>query len=550
LELTVKSFELSSLLKKQKLVITESLKSNENVSLFDHQILAAEKMIDEFGCNGLLADEVGLGKTVEAGIIIKELITTGVTKNTLILTPPSLVNQWQDELLSKFNLDFVAQKEDSRFTDCASHNFLIMSHSSAISEKNKMLLNKRIWDIVIVDEAHSMKNSETHKHKMVKSLFKKRLILLSATPIQNNLQELYNIVELLRPTLLGTWQEFRKKFTVDGDTRRLNPRYRSILQEIISDLVIRNTRKQVSRYIDFTDRIPHNHILPPKEFEKILYDSITEKLRELYESNFSEMIIMMYQKYISSSTASTKKALYQMKKTELISNDEYDTLLDIANKIIIDSKMQNVLDLVKTDNSKFLIFCEYHATQNYIVQVLNTHGFSTTIFNGDMNSEEKTESKKRFQDKIQVMVSTGAGGEGQNFQFCHNIINYDLPWNPMKVEQRIGRVHRIGQTHDVVIHNYVIEGTIEAFILELLYTKIELFTLTLGDLDVMFEDVSSEEISRNFFRDYMTSSDDDARDKFSVLSEEWKNNKDHVQNVIKNFNSDTFETFDLETGKK
>jgi len=167
-----------------------------------------------------------------------------------------------------------------------------------------------------------------------------------------------------------------------------------------------------------------------------------------------------------------------------------------------------------------------------------------------MNSEEKTESKKRFQDKIQVMVSTGAGGEGQNLQFCHNIINYDLPWNPMKVEQRIGRVHRIGQTHDVVIHNYVIEGTIEAFILELLYTKIELFTLTLGDLDVMFENVSSDEISRNFFRDYMTSSDDDPRDKFSVLSEEWKNNKDHVQNVVKTFNSETFETFDLGTVKK
>ena len=259
---------------------------------------------------------------------------------------------------------------------------------------------------------------------------------------------------------------------------------------------------------------------------------------------------MSYQKYISSSTASTKKALYEMKETKLISNDEYDALLDIANKIIIDSKMQNVLDLVKTDNSKFLIFCEYRATQNYIVQVLNTHGFSTTIFNGDMNSEEKTESKKRLQDKIQVMVSTGAGGEGQNLQFCHNIINYDLPWNPMKVEQRIGRVHRIGQTHDVVIHNYVIEGTIEAFILELLYTKIELFTLALGDLDVMFENVSSKEFTRKYFRDYMTSSDDDPRDKFSVLSEEWKNNKDHVQNVVKTFNSETFETFDLGTVKK
>ena len=246
LELTLKAFELSSSLKEQKLTITESLKTNKNVSLFDHQILAAEKMINEFGCTGLLADEVGLGKTVEAGIIIKELIVTGIAKNTLILAPPSLVLQWKDEMLAKFNLDFVSQIVDERFVDCSSHNFLIMSHASAVSEKNIRLLNKRVWDIVIVDEAHSMKNAETYKHKMVKNLFKKRLILLSATPIQNNLQELYNIIELLRPSLLGTWQEFRQKFADDKNIRKLNPRYREVLQEIISDVIIRNTRKQVS----------------------------------------------------------------------------------------------------------------------------------------------------------------------------------------------------------------------------------------------------------------------------------------------------------------
>jgi len=203
IDLTLQAFRLISLLKNQKLVIIESLKANRNVNIFDHQILAAKKMINEFGCTGLLADEVGLGKTVEAGIIIKELIVTGVIKNTLILTPPSLVPQWQDELLSKFNLDFIKQFDDDRYVDCASHDFLIMSHSSAIQPKNLPLLNRRIWDLVVVDEAHSMKNSETQKHIMVKNLIKKRLLLLSATPIQNNLQELYSIIELLHPSLLG-----------------------------------------------------------------------------------------------------------------------------------------------------------------------------------------------------------------------------------------------------------------------------------------------------------------------------------------------------------
>jgi len=549
-DLTLKTFNLFSLLKNQQLVILESLKANKNVNIFDHQILAARKMINEFGCTGLLADEVGLGKTIEAGIIIKELIVTGLIKNVLILTPPSLVPQWQDELSSKFNLDFIKQLDDDRFIDCASHDFLIMSHSSAIQPVNSILLNKRIWDIVIVDEAHSMKNADTQKHKTVKNLIKKRLLLLSATPMQNNLQELYNIIELLRPSLLGTWQEFKKKFTSSNNIRELNPTYRSVLQEIISDVVIRNTRKQVSSYIDFTKRISNTHVLTPSDSEKILYDSITEKLRELYSTQFGVMAIMGYQKYISSSNAATKNALYKMKKNELISNEEYDELITLSKKIEIDSKMVHVLDLIKNNSSKFLIFCEFLATQDYISQVLEKNGFSTTLFNGKMSLEEKLESVNSFRNDTQILISTGAGGEGQNFQFCHNIVNYDLPWNPMRIEQRIGRVHRIGQKNDVFIHNYAIQGTIEAYILELLYTKIELFTLTLGELDVMFEGVSSEEITKRFFHEYMTSkNEDDAQNKFSVLSKEWEKNKQYVSNVVNSFNKNVFENFDLETLK-
>ena len=158
-------------------------------------------MINEFGCTGLLADEVGLGKTIEAGIIIKELLVTGTINNVLILAPPSLVPQWQAELSDKFNLDFIKQIDDNQFINCGVHDFLIMSHSSAVQPKNEILLNQKIWDLVIVDEAHSMKNAETIKHKMVKNVMKKRLLLLSATPIQNDLKELYNIIELLDPSL-------------------------------------------------------------------------------------------------------------------------------------------------------------------------------------------------------------------------------------------------------------------------------------------------------------------------------------------------------------
>lgn len=546
LELTLKAFEIESILKEQQLSITESLRANKNVSIFDHQILAAKKMINEFGCTGLLADEVGLGKTVEAGIIIKELITTGLIKNTLILAPPSLVPQWQDELLSKFDLDFVNQTTDERFVSCNSHDFLIMSHASAIQPLCQKQLNELTWDLVVVDEAHSMKNSDTQKHKLVKKLAKKRLLLLSATPIQNNLKELYNIIELLNPLIFGTWSDFKRKFVHGNDVRKINPGTRLILQDLISGLIIRNTRKEVSSYIDFSNRLPNNHILSPSDSEKTLYSSITEKLKELYSSQFSIMVVMQYQKYISSSTESTKRALYKMKQSELISNDEYFEFLSIANKIKLDSKMKHILNIIRNDDSKFLIFCEFLATQEYISKVLKENGFSTVLFNGQMNADEKIHAVNMFKDKTQVMISTGAGGEGQNFQFCHNIINYDLPWNPMRVEQRIGRVHRIGQKKDVVIHNYALSGTIEAYILELLFAKIQLFTLTLGELDVMFEGVSSTDITKKFFQEYITSIDEnEAKNKFSVLSDEWQKNKNHVLTAVNSFNKNVFENFDL-----
>ena len=246
LELTLKSHELLSLLQNQKLAITESLRVNKNVSIFEHQIRAAQRVKNDLGGSALLSDEVGLGKTVEAGIIIKEFLMTSLAKKVLILAPPSLLLQWQDEMISKFNLDFVSQKGDSRFTSVSSHNLLLMSHSSAVFPNYSEALKNIFWDIIVVDEAHSMKNSQTHKHKLVQNLSKRHLLLLSATPVQNNLSELYNIVELLRPGYLGTWNQFKEKYTLDDSSRRLNPLYREELQEILSKVVVERQEKRLA----------------------------------------------------------------------------------------------------------------------------------------------------------------------------------------------------------------------------------------------------------------------------------------------------------------
>ena len=546
LKLTLQSYDILSQMKGEKLAIEELLRTNENVSIYDHQILAALKVKNELGGTAILADEVGLGKTIEAGIIIKEFLSIGLAKKILILAPPSLLSQWKDELASKFDLDFITQQDESKFRGAENHDLLIMSHASAVYPKYRDSLMTPYWDLVIVDEAHSMKNANTHKHKFVKELSKRNLLLLTATPLQNNLEELYNLVELLRPGYLGTWNNFQQRYMLGKDSRSFNPIFKDELQRTLSELIIRTRREEVRKYIKFKDRIPNTKILEPTKDESLLYDSITDIVRSLYFEQEKSLPLMVYQRLASSSTDSSRRALYKMKMRKTITEERYVELIKIADRIKTDSKMLDLLDIVKADASKFLIFTEFYATQDYIAGILTDNGYSITLFNGKMNFEEKNEAVRQFKQDKQIMISTSAGGEGQNFQFCHNVVNYDLPWNPMKVEQRIGRVHRIGQENDVNIFNYAMCGTIEGYILELLYTKINLFQMALGDMDLLFEDSWDAGSSHTWFKEYMNAkTKNEIQNKFSALGDDWYKHKHILNDAIQNFNRDVFANFDL-----
>lgn len=545
-DLTITAFELLSKIKESKLSIISSIKSNKAIELYDHQIFAAMKVKNEFGGSAILADEVGLGKTMEAGIILKEFLISGLAKSVLILVPPSLVYQWQDELQSKFNLNFT-QKDDLNFKDPASHELLIFSHSSATSPAKKALLTQRNWDMVIVDEAHSMKNAATQKHQLLKEISRKFTLFLSATPIQNNLSELYNLVELLKPGTFGTLSEFKTRYADDPQMRRINPFFKEELQTKLSKIIIRTTRQQVKKYISFTDRIAYTKILKPTNDERNLYDKITNKVHEYYDSGYDVLYLMIIQRLISSSTESTKRALFKMRKSELFDENDYTELMEIANRIKIDTKASDLLEVINKDKeSKFLIFTEFHVTQDYLARMLTEKGYSITLFNGKMNLTERAESVEKFRNKSQIMISTSAGGEGQNFQFCHNVVNYDLPWNPMRVEQRVGRVHRIGQKKDVNIYNYAYEHTIDAYILQLLYTKIKLFTMAIGQLDLLFEDVTDEKTGTHFFKEYITAKNEqELKNKFSALGDDFKNRKEALSSAVEQFNQEVFENFSL-----
>ena len=546
-ELTLNAFDILSKLKKSELSVISSIKKNKQIDLYDHQIYAALKVKNEFGGSAILADEVGLGKTIEAGIIIKEFLISGLAKSILILVPPSLMYQWQDELQEKFDLDFVKQRDDKRFKDPISHELLIMSHASAVSPKQANLLKKRDWDMIIVDEAHSMKNSFTQKHRLLKELSRKFTLLLTATPIENNLQELYNLVELVKPGTFGTLNEFRNRYCDDSQMRTIDSFFKDELQQILSKVVIRTTRKQVKKYIKFTDRIPHSEILKPTDNERELYDKITKIIQEKYEEGYPILYLMIIQRLVSSSNDAAKRALKLMKKREYVDQMEYDELIEISNRIKIDTKAIELLKILEQQkDEKFLIFVEWRPTLAYLTRLLTKNGYTVTQFYGDLNLFERNESVERFRGETQIMISTSAGGYGQNFQFCSNVVNYDLPWNPMKVEQRIGRVNRIGQKNDINIYNVAYEKTIDAFILTLLYTKVKLFKESLGHLDLIFGDITDESSESNLFKEYMSAKDEkEAEKRLSAIGENWKDRRENLANAVEQFNTGVLNNFSL-----
>jgi SNF2 family DNA or RNA helicase len=546
---TLHAYEITNSLHTRDLTIQRSLDSS--IQILDHQIMAAKLVKNDLNGRVLLADEVGLGKTIEAGILLKEYFVTGLIRNALILTPPSLRTQWQEELKSKFGLDFIINRDDPRFRDFDKHNMLISSLASAAIPKNARKLKDIEWDLVIVDEAHRLKNASTKAHQFVKELPKKFVFLLSATPIQNSLQELYNMIEIIRPGILGSWNNFASTYTMDKKARQVNPQMKYELQNLLKQVVIRTTRNEVRNYLQFTDRIPKTHLLDATPNEIALYNGATDFVRELWEKekeakNFI-LPLMTLQRQISSSSAATKVAI-QKKITQFPqSKPELEEVLALADQIPIDSKMICLEEILKKNpDSKHLIFTEFTDTQDYIFDKLEDDKISTVKFNGSMTTSERDTAVSKFKRDVQVLVSTEAGGEGQNFQFCSNVVNYDLPWNPMRVEQRVGRVHRIGQDEDVNIHNLAIIGTIEEYILKLLFDKINLFKMTIGDLDLLFEDEGFKKLPSEVFESYMSAtSNRELKNKFSALGEKWAHKKEEIHDTVLEFDDAVFANFKL-----
>lgn len=535
-----------------------SLAHLRELQMFQYQIKTVKAVLRRFRGRVLLCDEVGLGKTVEAGIAMMEYIMRGLAKKILILVPPSLIDQWYYEMERKFNQDFVRADDPSfkQMGDMAWEHYgkVIASISSAKRKNTAEIISSIQYDLVIVDEAHHLKNRKTSAWQFVNSLRKKYIFLLTATPVQNNLEEIYNLITLLKPGQLKTYSYFKKNFV--SDREGLEAKNVSKLRELLSGVMVRNKRSDVD--IRFTKRLASTytiHLLPQ---EQKLYDEISAFIRKRYledSPGLSRFVLKSLQEEMGSSFQALAGTLEKLAGNEKLEACNRGALLEFTNaadRIAMDGqvpgpKMLQLLKLINDFEDKMLVFTKYKATQEYISSFLMNLGFEVAQFHGGLRRKEKEEQIQYFREKARVLVSTESGGEGRNLQFCNALVNYDLPWNPMAIEQRIGRIHRVGQIRDVYVYNLAAENTVEHYILDLLDRKINMFELVVGEVDMILGDIEEEADFSDLIMDaWVRSSDHQSMEKqMEGIGQKLMENKAQylkIKDLDEKLFADSFET--------
>jgi len=386
----------------------------------------------------------------------------------------------------------------------------IVSHDRARSRRHAEEILRHRWDLVIVDEAHKVKSERGATYRFIERIERDFILLLTATPLQNDLRELYNLVTLLRPGQLGTWQEFKGEHLVAGDHRQ--PRDPEALRALTHAVMIRTRRASVALDLDLPPRRPRHPEVRLTRAEADLYGRTTEFLRRLYREGFIQpaereevddgtrrkkptkkgilqlAVIHLRQRLCSSSRA-LAESLEHLAQGEQVS-PEYRTiarqLAKRARGIKTHAKLDVLTTVLRETPDRVVVFSDHRPTIQLIEERVRKLGRQPIVYWGSHSTADRDKRIRAFhEDQTSVLIATRAGSEGRNLQFCNVLVNYDLPWNPMVVEQRIGRLHRIGQKREVHIVNLAAAGTIESYILQLLDQKIKLFELVVGELDLI-----------------------------------------------------------------
>jgi superfamily II DNA or RNA helicase len=523
------------------------------VDLNPHQLEAAVFAIDSLSRGGcMLADEVGLGKTIEAGIVMAQLASEGKNR-ILVLAPATLRAQWQVELKEKFDLDAVVI--DGRTIRATGNAFdqpvpvVIASHPFAAGRQE--LVSQIQWDLVVIDEAHRLRNAHKPTNKMGKALKaalgKAPRLLLTATPLQNDMSELFGLMSLVDEAILGPEEAFRAHFPVDPETGGLTDMAQKEIRQRLAPIVQRTLRRQVREYVKYTNRRSVVEDFTPLAEEQMLYDDVSEYLRRnecaAIEPGKRTLLTLVYRKLLASSTWAIAPTLRKLSETlerkleaaklgkeatallfepeeakdfseeaeewqddakprgNAIANMQREVFelkgfADRADAIKTNAKgeaLKRALDRVFTVArahqwpEKAVVFTESKRTLEYLEKLLSAHGYEGKIakLTGDAGTPEaRRELVQRFRDQAQILLMTEAGAEGLNLQFCNLVVNYDLPWNPQRVEQRIGRCHRYGQQRDVLVLNFLNRSNAaDARLYELLERKLNLFDGVFGASD-------------------------------------------------------------------
>ncbi len=567
------------------------------VDLNPHQVDAALFAFRSPLSHGaILADEVGLGKTIEAGLVLSQMWAERKRK-ILIIVPSSLRKQWSQELLEKFFLSSIIlesksfnqqlkvagdQSGASRVNPFLQVEIVITSYQFARNKGDQVRAVD--WDLVVIDEAHRLRNVYKPANKIARAikniLSHAPKLLLTATPLQNSLMELYGLVSFIDDYIFGDIKSYKNQFA-----RLSNEVNFDDLKARIAPICKRTLRRQVLEYIKYTNRIPITQEFVPTQDETVLYDMVSEYLRRdnllALPASQRSLMTLVLRKLLASSTFAIAGALDSIVirlKTKLKNAaaevpladdlaDDFETMdevkdeweeepggtfgdtpltkedlaamqteisdleafRDLAVSITENAKGKSLIQALKIGftkaeelgaSKKAIIFTESRRTQNYLVRVLSEteHQGKIVLFNGSNTDDQSRQIYRRwferhqgsdrvsgsrsadmrsalvdyFKEEAHVMIATEAAAEGINLQFCSLVVNYDLPWNPQRIEQRIGRCHRYGQKHDVVVVNFINRSNAaDQRVYELLAEKFALFSGVFGASDEVLGSIES-----------------------------------------------------------
>ena len=535
-----------------------------------HQLHVLNRAMETNNIRYILADEVGLGKTIEAGMIIRELKSRGLVSRILVVCPTGLVTQWASEMQEKFHEKFqVILPSDydtiRRLTDnddvygqfdqvisLMDSIKPIEKHAGWSEEKVEKYNEERIysiinsgWDLIIIDEAHRVAGSsgEVARYKLGNLLAQASpyLLLLSATPHNGKTEPFLRLIRLL-----------------DADAF---PNAKSIVREQVAPFLIRTEKREAidnNGNLLFKNRITHLVTISWDErnnLQRELYEMVSSYVAKTYNKALRNrkknmcliFLLIIMQRMVTSSTAAIRQSLERrlnvlleqrtcvgnLREEDLDELNIEDGVEDALEAISLDMELEieelkqiislakqaqfqnqdakvepllNEIDAILSEDrtQKVIIFTEFVATQTYLQELLVNRDYTVTILNGGMSIDERNAAMQEFKTSTSIFISTDAGGEGLNLQFANIIINYDLPWNPMKIEQRCGRVDRIGQQRDVHIYNFIVGETVENRVREVLEEKLSVILKEMG-VD-KYSDVLDSEVAECDFTDvYMRS---------------------------------------------